>query len=96
MRTDTFSEHKVRRIIVSVAKYTYNQAFAIYALSAYYRLTGDEEALALARELFSLIEEKAAADAGYSSRCQPFYRRQTPCVPRRWCNTCRCKSGGCS
>ena len=30
-------------------KHTYNQAFAIYALSAYYRLTGDEESLKQAR-----------------------------------------------
>lgn len=46
-------------------KHTYNQAFAIYALSAYYRLTGDEEALALARELFRLIEEKCTDQGGW-------------------------------
>lgn len=47
------------------SKHTYNQAFAIYGLSAYYRLTGDEEALNLARELFRLIEKKCADRGGY-------------------------------
>lgn len=46
-------------------KHTYNQAFAIYALSAYYRLTGDREALTLARELFGLIEERCTDEGGY-------------------------------
>lgn len=46
-------------------KHTYNQAFAIYGLSAYYRLTGDEEALSLARELFVLIEKKCTDEGGY-------------------------------
>lgn len=46
-------------------KHTYNQAFAIYALSAYYRLTGDEEALNLARELFVLIEKKCTDQGGW-------------------------------
>ncbi len=46
-------------------KHTYNQAFAIYALSAYYRLTGQEEALTLARGLFRLIQEKCTDTGGY-------------------------------
>ena len=46
-------------------KHTYNQAFAIYALSAYYRLTGEEEALTLARGLFRLIEERCTDQGGY-------------------------------
>lgn len=46
-------------------KHTYNQAFVIYALSAYYRLTGDEEALNLARELFVLIEKKCTDQGGW-------------------------------
>lgn len=46
-------------------KHTYNQAFAIYALSSYYRLTGDEEALKLARELFLLIESRCTDEGGY-------------------------------
>jgi len=46
-------------------KHTYNQAFAIYALSAYYRLTGEEEALKLARDLFLLIESRCTDHGGY-------------------------------
>lgn len=46
-------------------KHTYNQAFAIYALSAYYRLTGNEQALALANELFRIIETHCTDDEGY-------------------------------
>ena len=46
-------------------KHTYNQAFAIYALSAYYRLTGNEQALALANELFRIIETRCTDDEGY-------------------------------
>ncbi|MDO5391477.1 MAG: AGE family epimerase/isomerase [Eubacteriales bacterium] len=46
-------------------KHTYNQAFAIYALSSYYDASKDEEALALAKELFHLIEEKCTDEYGY-------------------------------
>lgn len=38
-------------------KHIYCQSFAIYALSEYYKATSDEEALTLAMNLFSLIEE---------------------------------------
>lgn len=50
---------------LDTTKHTYNQAFAIYALAAYYRLTGDAEALALARRLFTLIETHCTDDVGY-------------------------------
>lgn len=50
---------------LDTTKHTYNQAFAIYALSSYYRLTGSEEALAQAKELFGLIEEHCTDDRGY-------------------------------
>lgn len=46
-------------------KHTYNQAFAIYALSSYYEASGDAEALKLAYELFHIIEEKCTDDLGY-------------------------------
>ena len=49
---------------LDTTKHTYNQAFAIYALSAYYRLTGDGEALELARTLFRLIEETCSDEGG--------------------------------
>jgi mannobiose 2-epimerase len=38
-------------------KQTYSQAFGIYALSEYHRLTGDPKALDLAQHLYRLIEE---------------------------------------
>lgn len=46
-------------------KHTYNQAFAIYALSSYYEASGDAHALAMARELFSIIETRCMDRAGY-------------------------------
>ena len=46
-------------------KHTYCQAFAIYGLAAYYRLTGKRETLEKARKLFRLIEEKCTVYNGY-------------------------------
>lgn len=46
-------------------KHTYNQAFAIYALSSYYDAVKDEETLKIAEELFNLIEEKCTDEYGY-------------------------------
>lgn len=46
-------------------KHTYNQAFCIYALSSYYEASKDEEALAMAKELFHIIEEKCTDEVGY-------------------------------
>ena len=46
-------------------KHTYCQAFAIYGLSAYYRLTGKREALEKARALYRIIEEKCRVYNGY-------------------------------
>lgn len=46
-------------------KHTYNQAFAVYALSAYYRLTGDAKALETAQGLFRLIEARCTDEGGY-------------------------------
>ena len=46
-------------------KHTYNQAFAIYALSAYYRASGDGEALARAKALFDVVEGKCRDANGY-------------------------------
>ena len=47
-------------------KHTDCQAFALYALSAYYRLSGESEALALMKNLFSLMEERCRDGEGYS------------------------------
>jgi len=46
-------------------KHTYNQAFAIYALSSYYDAVKDTEALELAKRLMRLIEEKCTDSLGY-------------------------------
>lgn len=46
-------------------KHTYNQAFAIYALSAYYEASGNEEALKTAEQLYRIIEEKCRDEYGY-------------------------------
>ena len=46
-------------------KHTYCQAFAVYGLAAYYRLTGKEEALGRAMDLFRVIEGKCRDEKGY-------------------------------
>jgi len=46
-------------------KHTYNQAFAVYALSAYFEASGDEAAIKTAFKLFTLIEEQFKDDTGY-------------------------------
>ena len=46
-------------------KHTYNQGFAIYALSAYYRASGEAEALARARALFDVVERRCRDAGGY-------------------------------
>ena len=46
-------------------KHTYNQAFAVYALSAYYRASGSTEALDRARALFQVIESRCRDVNGY-------------------------------
>lgn len=50
---------------LDTTKHTYNQAFAIYALAAYYRLTGEVQALETARQLFALIETHCTDAEGY-------------------------------
>lgn len=56
----TFNGHPEEKV-----KHTYNQAFAIYALSSFYDASGDEEALDLAKDLFELVETKCADEYGY-------------------------------
>lgn len=46
-------------------KHTYNQAFAIYALSSYYEASGKQETLDMAKELFYIIETKCTDEIGY-------------------------------
>lgn len=56
-------------------KHTYNQAFAIYALSSYYDVSKDTEALEIARGLYELIEAKCKDKYGY---LEAFNRRFEP------------------
>lgn len=60
---------------LDTTKHTYNQAFAIYALSSYYAASKDKEALEIAYKLFSVIEEKCKDDIGY---LEAFKRDFTP------------------
>lgn len=46
-------------------KHTYNQAFAIYALSSYYDASGNKEALDIAHSLYNLVETKCKDEYGY-------------------------------
>lgn len=46
-------------------KHTYNQAFAIYALSSYFAASKNQEALDYAMELFHVIETKCRLGEGY-------------------------------
>ncbi|WP_044914350.1 AGE family epimerase/isomerase [Butyrivibrio sp. WCE2006] len=51
--------------VLDGTRHTYNQAFAIYALSEFYRASGEREALLMAHELFTVIEEKCRDNDGY-------------------------------
>lgn len=51
--------------VVEDMKHTYNQAFAIYALSSYYEVSKNQEALDLALGLFHMIEETCKDEYGY-------------------------------
>lgn len=53
------------RTVKDSTKHTYNQAFAIYALSSYYDASGDETALTLAETLQEIIEKKCTDEIGY-------------------------------
>jgi len=56
-------------------KHTYNQAFAIYALSSYYDVTQDKDALKFAMGLYNLIENTCCDGKGY---LEAFERDFTP------------------
>ena len=51
--------------VLDSTRHTYNQAFAIYALSEYYKASAEPEALHLAHMLFFLIEEMCRDNDGY-------------------------------
>lgn len=56
-------------------KHTYNQAFAVYALSIYYQACHKKEALNLAYTLYDLIEDKCRDEDGY---LEAFHQDFTP------------------
>lgn len=56
-------------------KHTYNQAFAVYALSSYYAATKKTEAMELAKSLIELIEMRCKDSIGY---LEAFDRNFTP------------------
>ncbi|MBQ9610771.1 MAG: AGE family epimerase/isomerase [Lachnospiraceae bacterium] len=47
------------------SKHTYNQAFAIYALSSYYEASGDKKSIEAAYDIFNIIETKCRDKDGY-------------------------------
>lgn len=55
-------------------KHTYNQAFAIYALASYYDASKDREALALAEELYTIIENRCKDAGGYLESFDRYFR----------------------
>lgn len=59
--------------VADSTKHTYNQAFAIYALSSYYKASGEKEALSIAQELFGLIESRCRDAAGYGEAYDRFF-----------------------
>ena len=50
------------RVVLDNSKKTYGQAFYIYALAEYFRVTGESASLARAKELFELIERHTHDD----------------------------------
>jgi mannobiose 2-epimerase len=64
-------------VVSDTTKHTYNQAFAIYALAAYFEASGDTEALELAFGLYALIEEACRDQYGYKDSFDEFFREIT-------------------
>ncbi len=64
---------------VTPVKHLYGQAFGLYALSEYARVSGDAEAERMARALFRLLEEKAHDDL-YGGYREWFQRDWSPAV----------------
>lgn len=56
-------------------KHTYNQAFAIYALAAYYDVSGDEQAINAAWAIYETVEGSCRDENGY---LEAFCRGFTP------------------
>ncbi len=63
--------------VLDSTKHTYNQAFAIYALSAYYQLSRDPKALQLAYSLYELIETKCKDEGGYGEAFNEHFEKES-------------------
>ena len=50
---------------LDTTKHTYCQAFAIYALAAYYKVSADEKSLGIANDLVKIIEQRCRDRGGY-------------------------------
>ena len=50
---------------LDTTKHTYCQAFAIYALAAYYKVSADEESINIANALVKIIEQRCRDREGY-------------------------------
>lgn len=59
---------------IDTTKHTYNQAFAIYALSSYYRARNKQEALDIALDLFEIVESKHIDKFGYVEALSKEYK----------------------
>lgn len=59
-------------------KHTYCQAFFIYALSSYYRASGDKEALSLAYEVSELVEKNSVDDVAYLEQMSRDWKTELP------------------
>ncbi|MFO0808375.1 MAG: AGE family epimerase/isomerase [Gemmataceae bacterium] len=63
-------------------KHVYLNAFVLYGLSAYHRATGDRAALAAAKDLIGVLDEKAH-DAAHGGYTEFFQEDWTPITDRR-------------
>ncbi len=64
-------------VACDTTKHTYNQAFAIYALSSYFRATGNGIALSEAMKLFDIIETKCRDNYGYLEAFDRYWRPES-------------------
>ncbi|MDC7300389.1 AGE family epimerase/isomerase [Agathobacter ruminis] len=62
---------------LDTTKHTYNQAFAIYALAAYYQASNDASALELAKDLFWVIEKNCRDKNGYLEAFQQDFKPES-------------------
>lgn len=60
-------------VVTNTRKQIYAQAFAVYAFSAYFKLSGNEQSLSFAKTLFKIIE-KRAVDPEYGGYLEAFSR----------------------